>query len=172
METNEENSRKRNANLVDVTENSSESEKEHATNSSNQQSSTKKKSRQFAEIWDYYLRGGEKKAHLANECPNCPENISRYWYEKVAERNSNYTRKKALPNQTAITSHFLSDRPLPKAAINRLDQKIIKAWVMAGVPFEVIKNPFIKDMFKEFLPAYNPPSRTTLSGRLLDEKIA
>ncbi|CAG8852949.1 5854_t:CDS:2, partial [Gigaspora margarita] len=112
-------------------------------------------------------------AHLANECPNCPENIARYWREKVATRNSNYTRKKkALPNQTAITTHFLSDRPLPKAAVNRLDQKIAKAWVMAGIPFEVIENPFIKDMFKEFLPAYDPPSRTTLSGRLLDEEIA
>ncbi|RIB01516.1 hypothetical protein C2G38_2295422 [Gigaspora rosea] len=104
IETNEENSRKRIADLVDVTENSSESEEEHATNSSNQQSLTKKKSKQFAEICDYYLRGGEKshrhyeatcyhciskktwargkpaklEAHLANECPNRPENISRY----------------------------------------------------------------------------------------------
>ncbi|CAG8847311.1 5800_t:CDS:1, partial [Gigaspora margarita] len=112
-------------------------------------------------------------AHLANECSNCPKNISRYWQEKVAERSSNYTRKKtSLPNQTAITSHFLSGRPLPKATINRFDQKITKAWVMAGILFEIIKNPFIKDMFKEFLPAYDSPSRTTLSGRLLDEKIA
>ncbi|CAG8598053.1 3769_t:CDS:1 [Racocetra fulgida] len=119
METNEENSRKRNVDLVEVTENSSESEEEYeeyATNSSNRQYSTKKKSRQFAEIWNYYLRGAEKshghyeatcyyciskkswargkpatlEAHLANECSNCPENISRYWREKVAERNSNY----------------------------------------------------------------------------------
>jgi len=195
---NEENLQKRNADLMEESESSSEIE-EYATNSSNQQSSTKKKSRPFTEIWDYYLKGTEKshghyeascyycvpkkswargkpailEAHLANECSNCPENIARYWREKVAERNSNYTRKKkALPNQTAITTHFLSDRPLPKAAVNRLDQKIAKAWVMAGIPFEVIENLFIKDMFKEFLPAYDPPSRTTLSGRLLDEEIA
>ncbi|CAG8597668.1 8403_t:CDS:2 [Cetraspora pellucida] len=56
--------------------------------------------------------------------------------------------------------------------ISQLDQKITKAWMMARISFEVIKNPFIKDMFKEFLHAYNTSLRTTLSGRLLDEEIA
>ena len=43
---------------------------------------------------------------------------------------------------------------------------------MAGIPFDVIDNPFIQDIFKEFNPAYNPPSRTTLSDWLLDEELA
>ena len=68
--------------------------------------------------------------------------------------------------------HYISDRPLSRAASNCLDQKIIKAWIMAGVPFDVINNPFIRDIFKEFNPAYNPPSRTTLSNRLLNEELA
>ncbi|CAG8853153.1 44518_t:CDS:1, partial [Gigaspora margarita] len=49
---------------------------------------------------------------------------------------------------------------------------ITKAWIMAGILFDVIENLFIIDMFKEILPAYNPPSRVTLSGRLLDEEVA
>ncbi|CAG8846549.1 12827_t:CDS:2, partial [Gigaspora margarita] len=73
---------------------------------------------------------------------------------------------------TSITSHFSPNRLLPKATINRLDQKITKIWIMARVPFDVIENPFIIDMFKEFLPAYNPPSRITLSEQLLDEEVA
>ncbi|CAG8839290.1 34242_t:CDS:2, partial [Racocetra persica] len=135
--TNEENSRKRTVDLVEETENSLESEEEHATNSSNWQSSTKKKSRQKAEknhehyeaTYYYYIpkkswaRGkpATLEAYLANKCSN------------------------SLPNQIAIISHFLSDYLLPKAAINRLDKKIIKVWVIAGIPFEVIKNLFIKD---------------------------
>ena len=120
-------------------------------------------------------------AHLANECIGCSDYISQYWQEKVAERSPNYTRKSKepytlpLPNsisQMAITSHYKSDYPLSKTIINRLDQKIIKAWIMAGIPFDVIDNPFIRDMFKEFNPEYNSPSRTTLSNRLLDEKLA
>ncbi|CAG8822783.1 44066_t:CDS:1, partial [Gigaspora margarita] len=43
---------------------------------------------------------------------------------------------------------------------------------MAGIPFDVIKNPFIQDMFKALQPVYNPPSRSILSDRLLDEELA
>ncbi|CAG8758209.1 9433_t:CDS:10, partial [Gigaspora margarita] len=147
IEMNEEILQKRNADLMKESESSSETE-EYATN---------KKSHGHYEASCYYCvpkkswaRGKPAilEAHLANECSN------------------------SLPNQIAITTHFLSDRLLPKAAVNRLDQKIAKAWIIAGILFEVIKNPFIKDMFKEFLPAYDPLSRTTLSGRLLDEEIA
>ncbi|RIB03548.1 hypothetical protein C2G38_2049181 [Gigaspora rosea] len=163
----------------------------------------KHKPRSFSEVWDYFVKGVKKnnghyeaicsyckkiwsrgkraqlEAHLANECASCPDDISRYWREKVAERDINYTRRpkksSALPNpmpQTTMTSHYMSDCPLTKAITSRLDQKIIKAWVMAGIPFDIIDNLFIRDMFKEFNPAYSSPSRTTLSNRLFDEELA
>ena len=43
---------------------------------------------------------------------------------------------------------------------------------MAGIPFEVIENPFILDLLKDLNPGYVPPSRSTLSGRLLDNEVA
>ncbi|CAG8843989.1 28910_t:CDS:2, partial [Gigaspora margarita] len=43
---------------------------------------------------------------------------------------------------------------------------------MARIPFDVIENLVIIDMLKEILPAYNPPSRVTLSEQLLDEEVA
>ena len=43
---------------------------------------------------------------------------------------------------------------------------------MAEVPFDVINNSFIWDMFKEFNSAYNSLSRTTLSNWLLNKKLA
>ncbi|CAG8848695.1 18903_t:CDS:2, partial [Gigaspora margarita] len=97
MEKNEENSKKRNINLVDITENSSESEEKYATNSSNQQSSTKKnldrkeKSHRHYKATCYYCiskktwakeKLAKLEAYLANECSNCPENILWYWCEK------------------------------------------------------------------------------------------
>ncbi|RIB14037.1 hypothetical protein C2G38_2196283 [Gigaspora rosea] len=80
----------------------------------------------------FWARGKPAKleAHLANECPNCPENILRYWQENVAKRKSNYICQKtnSIPvSQASITFYFSPDRPLPKATINRLDQKITKA---------------------------------------------
>jgi len=35
---------------------------------------------------------------------------------------------------------------------------------MAGIPFEVIENPFIMDLFKDLNSGYIPPSQFTLSG--------
>ncbi|CAG8669671.1 3980_t:CDS:1, partial [Racocetra fulgida] len=99
----EESSRKRSSEAIEEIEDSSGSEEEEeiiATNSSNTPSLTKnKRARQFSEIWDYFIKGTEKshshyeatcyycipkkswargkpaklEAHLANECPNCPE---------------------------------------------------------------------------------------------------
>src|SRR5260363_432501 len=128
-------------------ESSSESEKDNVTaNTSNLQLSTnkkKKKTKPFGEVWDYFKKGIQKsnghyeatcnycteywgrgkpaklEAHLANECSKFPEEISRYWKEKVANKASNYTQKSKNPvlptsmSQIAITTHFISDRPLP-----------------------------------------------------------
>ena len=43
---------------------------------------------------------------------------------------------------------------------------------MSGIPFKVIENPFIIDLFKELNPGYIPLSRTTLSERFLDQEVA
>ncbi|CAG8670815.1 24224_t:CDS:2, partial [Gigaspora margarita] len=104
--------------------------------------------RPFSEVWDYFNKGTEKnnghyeatcsycmkkwargklaqlEAYLSNDCISCPEDISRYWREKL------------------------------------------------GIPFDVIDNPFIRDMLTELNPAYSPPSRTTLSDQLFDEELA
>ncbi|CAG8843990.1 28911_t:CDS:2, partial [Gigaspora margarita] len=71
----------------------------------------------------FWARGKPAKleAHLANECPNCPENISRYWQENVAKKNQIILVKKknSIPvSQASITSYFSPDHPLPKATIN------------------------------------------------------
>jgi hypothetical protein len=44
------------------------------------------------------------KVHLANECLQCPEEISRYLYERVANRQTNYTRNSVLMSSLPVTS--------------------------------------------------------------------
>ena len=116
------------------------------------------------------------KSHLANECLLCPEEISRYWREKVANWQINYTRNSKLlpqpPNsaQTQITEHYLSDQCLPKSVVDRLDKKILKAWVMAGILFNIIENLFVLDLFKDLKSSYSLLSQITLSNRLIDEE--
>lgn len=60
------------------------------------------------------------KAHLANECLQCPEEISRYLHDRVADRQTNYTRNSdsfpVLPQlKTQITDQYSSDKALPKS---------------------------------------------------------
>ncbi|CAG8793905.1 23599_t:CDS:1, partial [Gigaspora margarita] len=44
-------------------------------------------------------------------------------------------------------------------------------WVGCGISFELIDNPFMQDLFMRLNPAYHPPGRTTLSGRILEEEV-
>jgi len=160
------------------------------------------KGTKFDEIWQYFIQGeeinkghyrascyycqknwsrgqpGVLKAHLANDCTSCPEEISNYWRDKLSENKITYTRNSQKPptqplqKQLKITQHFGSDKPLPFQVNSRIDRSLLKAWVIAGIPFEVIENPFIVDLIKDLNPGYIPPSRSTLSGRLLDEEVA
>ncbi|PKY17905.1 hypothetical protein RhiirB3_430622, partial [Rhizophagus irregularis] len=64
-----------------------------------------KRGPKFDEVWQYYIQGDDinpgmvkgrpvaLKAHLANECLACSENISKYWHDKLAENTVNYTQK-------------------------------------------------------------------------------
>ena len=114
--------------------------------------------------------------HLGYECANCPENIREYWVTKVIDKQNNYQqtsatkRKKVDSTQTNIKSHFKNDELLPLAEQNSLDQAVLKAWVTAGIPFSVIENPFVIDLFMRLNPAYIPPSRSTLSDHILKKK--
>jgi hypothetical protein len=178
----------------------SSGEEEQQEMSRHKKKSKNNNTKPFSEIWEYYEKGSVKsnghyeaiclhcktvwsrgkpqkmEAHLANECLLCPEEISNYWCKKVANRQTNYIRKSKpqLLNstQTQITDHYLSNQPLPKSVVDKLDQKILKAWVIAGIPFNVIENPFVLDLLKDLRPGYSPPSRTTLSNRLVDEEYS
>jgi len=163
---------------------------------------TNKGGPKFDEVWEYFIKGDEAnighykatchycnrewargkpaalKAHLANECSLCPENIKIYWRDKLAENENNYTRRQPLQNplktpltQAKITQHFGSDAPLPPQVNDCIDRSLLKAWIMAGIPFKVIENPFVMDLFRTLNPGYVPPCRNTLSGRLLDEEV-
>lgn len=138
----------------------------------------------FDEVWNYVIRGervnpGHYKAecshcgkvwqrgkpcvlrsHLALYCKSVPEDIRRYW------------RNKLIDVDNANKRNSQSQLVLPPQVSISYDESLLRAWVMANIPFEVIENPYIKNLLKSLNPAYVLPSRTTLSGRLLDEEVA
>ncbi len=116
--------------------------------------------------------------HLAIEYYKVPENIQKYWENTLVEKNITYMRggvgskKRKVEFQNIITQHLPSIDPLPKSTIASIDRALLKAWVCAGIPFEVIENPFMLDLFKQLNPAYILPTRTSLSETLLDQEEA
>ncbi|RGB38630.1 hypothetical protein C1646_755428 [Rhizophagus diaphanus] len=142
----------------------------------------RKGEKSFDNIWNYIIMGDELnadhykatcyhcnkvckpsilKAYLVNNCSNVPEDIRKYWRDKLTNNDNTYIR-----------SSYSQLQPLPLQISNRINQFLLKAWIMGGIPFEVIKNPFVVDLFKELNPAYILPFRITLSERLLNEKVA
>ncbi len=74
--------------------------------------------------------------------------------------------------QSNISGNFNPEMSITEDRQQQIDKSVLKAWICAGIPFETIDNPFVIDMFKILNNGYNPPSQNTLSGCILDEKVA
>jgi hypothetical protein len=120
-------------------------------------------------------RPGEMEAHLANICPSVPENIKEYWQKMLANKVINYKRTNNTKDSNLRQLDQLNTNQhkiLPIYEQNEIDKAVLKAWIATGIPFEVIDNPFMIDLFKQLNSAYNPPGRMTLSNRLLEQETA
>jgi hypothetical protein len=118
-----------------------------------------------------YLR-----AHLANNCKNVPEEWRRHFNyilvnnlqdvstdEPLNESNISLSQKwKVATNQLTVTNMDAST----------IDEAITLAFIMCGIPFRVIGNPFFMNALKTLNSCYEIPSREILSGRLLDTEVA
>ena len=51
-----------------------------------------------------------------------------------------------------------------------IDRSILKAFVMCGLPFQIIENPYFINIMKNLRLNYKPPSRKRLSNNLLNEE--
>lgn len=115
-------------------------------------------------------RPQQLKRHLARECQKVPQEIKEFWRNSLAEDEKTVKRKHKIENNIRLDQpnmEIISDDRQ-----REIDRAVLKAWVCAGFPFETIDNPFVIDMFKTLNRGYNPPSRYTLSERILDEEVA
>src|SRR6266498_983754 len=81
----------------------------------------------------------------------------------VIEEKSIKRRRKMKTNslesllQSNISGNFNPEMSITEDRQQQIDKSVLKAWICAGIPFETIDN---------------PPSQNTLSGCILDEKVA
>jgi hypothetical protein len=106
--------------------------------------------------------------HLARECDNVDMDLKHKYMHIVAKRDG-------LDNTMEIeTTDANSDRDednelsLEQAAL--IDRSVLKAFVMCGISFRIIENPYFINVLKNLKLNYNPPSRERLSTNLLSEE--
>ena len=89
--------------------------------------------------------------HLANNCKKCPKDIVLLYVTIVEneiglenESSLSSSETEELPTkkskQTTV-SNFFEKKKLEKGKIDEIDHTMIKTFVMANIPFSVIKNP-------------------------------
>ena len=86
--------------------------------------------------------------------------------EELSESN-----KRRKTNQTTLNDHWDNATEISKSRKKVINQAWVKAFISCGIPFSAIENPYFVDAIKSLRSSYNPPSRESLSGKLLNREV-
>ena len=125
-------------------------------------------------------------AHFANKCSKAPDNTKNFFLNRLAARAEGditnlkqvTTKKQKLNNGTSTQaiqtkiSEFNENTKLSEDRAHEIDHAYVKAFVVCGIPWHVIENPFFIELLKTLRPGYTPPSKEVLSGKLLSQETA
>jgi len=129
-----------------------------------------------------WARGEPQKleAHLALECAYVDDEVRQIYLLRVSNRDQSneaesdiqtVLKKQKINKQSSISKFFpQSEGGLSEARINAINSSLLKAFVVCGIPFSVVENPFFIDLLQNLCPNYQPPSKEVLAGRLLDQE--
>ncbi|RGB32906.1 hypothetical protein C1646_762296 [Rhizophagus diaphanus] len=108
---------------------------------------TKKKSKNSGGRLNLYSPQ-ELEAHFANDC------------------------SKRKLNDGSIQTKISEFHESSQLRIHEIDRACVKAFVVCGIPWYIIENPFFVEFLKTLRPGYTPPSKVLLFGRLLSQETA
>lgn len=115
--------------------------------------------------------------HLAKDCRQCPDDIKLKYTEVIVGNNKDQNtelskgNKRCRTEQTTLDDHWDNGAEIPRPRQKLINQAWAKAFISCGIPFSVIENPFFVDAIKSLRSSYDPPSRETLSGNLLNHEV-
>ena len=117
----------------------------------------------------YWKTGIVKKlqAHLARECENVDiETKNKFMYIVTRRDGVDVNMEIEATNENREKNR---NNELSTEQIGLIDRLMLKAFVMCGIPFRIIENPYFINVFKNLQLSYNLPSRECLSTNLLSE---
>ena len=95
--------------------------------------------------------------------------------EVITNNQQTSNKKRKIDNENAEQSRitdFHESSKLSQERIHEINRACVKAFVICGIPWHVIENPFFIEYLKTLCPGYTPPSKETLSGQLLTQETA
>ncbi|GES94625.1 ribonuclease H-like domain-containing protein [Rhizophagus clarus] len=118
-------------------------------------------------------------AHFANDCSKVPADTRQFFLNRLAtkaeENTTNLSTKKRKLNdgstQKKITE-FHESSQISEDRSHEINRACVKAFVVCGIAWHVIENPFFVEFLKTLCPGYTPPSKDLLSGKLLSQETA
>jgi hypothetical protein len=127
---------------------------------------------------DYNFKIGsvnKLQTHLARSCEYVDEEVKIKYMRILAKKDGvddslEVEAFQANTSQGKLTSFWDKDEELPAERMALIDRSILKAFVVCGLPFHIIENPYFVNMIKNLRSTYNPPSRETLTTKLLPEE--
>jgi hypothetical protein len=117
--------------------------------------------------------------HFANDCSKVSSNTRQFFLNRLAAKAegniTNLTAKKRKLNDGTTQSKisdFHESTKLSEDRIHEINRACVKAFVVCGIAWRIIENPFFIEFLKTLRPAYTPPSKEVLSGKLLSQETA
>lgn len=113
--------------------------------------------------------------HLTNRCPSCPEIVISYFSKIIAEEgNSNSESETSDSNKRKRQpklDDFYKTEFLQPGYQEKINKILLKAFVMCGISWATIENPYFIELLKTLQPGYKQPSRKQLSTIFLENEI-
>jgi hypothetical protein len=127
----------------------------------------------------FWHRGSPQdiESHLANDCSKIPTETRQFFLDRLAEKaesGATNLKKRKLNDGTSQSriTEFHESTKLSEERLHEINRACVKAFVICGIPWHTIENPFFIEFLKTLRPAYTPPSKDVLSGRLFGQEIA
>ncbi|CAG8807227.1 18401_t:CDS:1, partial [Dentiscutata erythropus] len=122
------------------------------------------------EFW-YKGSPASLEAHLGNSCNKAPPDVRSLFLSRLAtkELNASTSKKRKLNVQSQLSDFIESTKLIPDR-IKDINRALVKAFIVCGIPFHIIENPFFVELLKTLRPAYEPPSKDVFSGHYLAQE--
>ncbi|CAG8552623.1 656_t:CDS:2 [Racocetra fulgida] len=127
--------------------------------------------RPFNPVWNYFNQLEKKKnGHYSAT----PMEAQLLYYKQLTEndesQNSSKKRKADTKNKEDILK-YVESQELPSKRQEQLEDGMCRAFVCAGISFNVAKNEIFRAWLQELRPGFNIPSPKTLAGRIFNKQL-